>query len=333
MKVVAVAYLVSLLAVVVALAFVGERWWITTLALYVPRLGFALPLPFIVLLLLAFRLRRYLWTQLAALLVVLFPLMGFTLPSFASKREGEPTLRVLSFNVNTGYSGPEAVAQKIDAYSPDVVVMQEALIPQPFVELMKARYPHVENAGQFVLASRYPVLSTHYVGHLPYYGRTRSPRFVQHRLQTPLGPVALYNVHPISPRGVLKVNRLRGAFHLLRTGQLLAGDPEFDVKHNTGLRTLQVETIAKLAAAERDPVLIAGDTNLPGLSRVLKNFSAYEDGFSAAGRGFGYTFPSNRAWLRLDRMFASSALRFTSFQVGCEGVSDHLCVVAELQRK
>lgn len=333
LKVLAIAYPLSLLLVAAALAFVGEHWWITTLALYLPRVAFALPLPFLVVLLLVFRQRRYLWTQLGAALIVLFPLMGLTLPSLASKRDGEPVLRILSFNVNTGYSGPDAVAQKIDEHAPDVVVLQEALSPQPFIELMKSRYPHVENAGQFVLGSRYPVLSTRHPGYLPYYGRTRSPRFIQHRLDTPLGPIALYNVHPISPRGVLQVNRLRGVFHLLRTGQLLAGDPEFDVKYNAGLRALQIETVAKLAAGEPDPVVIAGDTNLPGLSRVLGKLSAYEDGFSQAGSGFGYTFPSNRAWLRIDRVFASEALRFVSFQVGCEGVSDHLCVVAELQRR
>ena len=59
--------------------------------------------------------------------------------------------------------------------------------------------------------------------------------------------------------------------------------------------------------------------------------SRYSDGFRACGVGFGYTFPAKQPWMRIDRVFASSELRFTDFKVGCAS-SDHRCVIAELQR-
>jgi endonuclease/exonuclease/phosphatase (EEP) superfamily protein YafD len=317
----------------VALAWLGEDWWVTALALYAPRIAFAAPLPVLLLLMLVLRIWRSLWTLGAAALIVLFPLMGFVLPSIAGVKEGAPLLKVLSFNVNAGYGGTQRVIDEIAKFSPDVVLLQEVLFPEPFVETMKARYPHVESSTQFVVASRFPILSTFDPGRLAYGDGERSARFLQHRIDTPLGPIAFYNVHPISPRGVLRLNRLRGGLRMLRSGELLAGDPEGDVNYNAGLRSLQAEAIATRAARERDAVVIAGDTNLPGLSRALRRFSAYDDGFAEIGWGFGYTYPARHAWLRLDRIFASPALRFASFEVGCEGASDHLCVVAQLQKR
>ena len=72
----ALAYPIALLAVIAGLRFIGEQWWLTTAALYLPRLVFALPLPALVLALAWFGPRRALWAQLAAALLLLFPLMG-----------------------------------------------------------------------------------------------------------------------------------------------------------------------------------------------------------------------------------------------------------------
>jgi endonuclease/exonuclease/phosphatase (EEP) superfamily protein YafD len=82
-------------------------------------------------------------------------------------------------------------------------------------------------------------------------------------------------------------------------------------------------------------VVIAGDTNLPGLSHVLHRYlSRYQDGFAKAGWGFGYTFPTRPRgpWMRIDRIVASDELRFVRFRVGRSLASDHECVVADLQR-
>jgi len=242
-------------------------------------------------------------------------------------------LRVLSFNVNSGYSGPREVMDQVRGYAPDVVLLQEALNAPPFVELMKQRYPHVHQNSQFVLGSRYPILSTRDPGYLPYQSGQRSPRSIQNRIQTPLGTIAFYNVHPISPRGVLQLHRVRGSLHALRTGASFAGDAEGEVAYNAGLRALQIRKVIDMARDEKEEVVIAGDTNLPGLSWALRGLSDYQDGFRAASWGLGYTYPTKYPWLRLDRIFASGGLRFVSFEIGCKGFSDHLCVVADLQRR
>jgi len=37
--------------------------------------------------------------------------------------------------------------------------------------------------------------------------------------------------------------------------------------------------------------------------------------------------------MRIDRVFANDALRFTTFRVGNSDASDHLCVIADLRLK
>jgi endonuclease/exonuclease/phosphatase family metal-dependent hydrolase len=113
------------------------------------------------------------------------------------------------------------------------------------------------------------------------------------------------------------------------------GEAETNLEQNASLRWLHVEAAARAARSERFPVLLAGDTNLPGLSAALhRHLSGYQDGFRQASWGFGYTFPRRYPFLRLDRVLASRELRFSEFQVGCPiDVSDHLCVVARLTRR
>lgn len=328
----ALGYPVVLLALWLGFYLIGESWWVTAAGLYVPRAFFALPLPFIALALWLTRLRRLLWTQLIAALLVVFPLVGFVLPLPRQPRVGAPSLRVLSFNVNSGYAGAQAIAEQILAQSPDVALLQEGPWAPDLANALRGRFPHVQSSTQFIVASRYPILSVVDPARLPFFGRARSPRFIHYVIETPLGKIAVYNVHPISPRGVLGIHQFRATLHQLRTGQIFAGDPEADVRSNAALRSLQIATVAAEAGRESLPVVIAGDTNLPGLSSVFrKHLASYSDGFRAASWGVGYTFPDRHPFLRLDRILASNALRIVSFDVGCRGVSDHRCVIADIQ--
>jgi len=250
-----------------------------------------------------------------------------------SARAGAHSIRLLSFNTNSGFSGPPAIVAEIAKFEPDIVLIQEGQFNGgQLAEELHARFPHVEASTQFTVASRFPIVASTDPERLPYFGRQRSPRFMRYVIETPLGKVAFYSIHPVSPRGALHISRFRDLIHQLRTGALLAGDPEADLGGNTGLRVLQIEAVAELSAHEQLPVVIAGDTNLPNSSVTLRqNFGRYSDAFRAASWGFGYTFPDKHPFLRLDRIMSGPELRFTSFRIGCRGVSDHLCVVADIE--
>lgn len=333
---VAIVYVAALVVIALGLRFVGERWWVTTVALYLPRLGFAVPLPFVLLALGLLRLWREFWVTLASSLVALAVLMGFVLPWRTSTDRSAPVLRVLSFNCNSGYGGVDAVAEEIDHFSPDIVLLQEVGPLEKLGAAMQARYPTVRMGTQFIVASRFPISSSIDPEKLPYRDQMRSARWTEQVIETPLGPISVYNVHPLSPReGLYSIRGDRGLKREILSGRIFSRAHSDPVESNAGLRALQVQSFAEAAANEKGPVIVAGDTNLPGLSFVLhKNLTGFQDGFTKAGWGFGYTFPTNHMpWMRIDRVLASDELRFVRFQVGASLVSDHHCVVADLQRR
>jgi vancomycin resistance protein VanJ len=328
-----VGYPVGLILVWLVLRFVGEAWWISGVGLLLPPWGFALPLPFLVLWLVLARRWRLLLLQLVSSVVLLFPLMGLTLSLPAAPAPGAPRLRVLSYNVNSGYGGFPEVGSEILAPGADVVFLEE--LPEwraePVLLQLREKYPFVYAKGEFVVASRFPILAAELPERLPFYGDLRSPRFVRFVIQTPLGDIAFFLIHTISPRAGLYALRGQGLKKELVSGRLLLGENADGVQNLSGLKLLQVAALAKLAEKEKGRVVILGDTNLPTLSPARhKYLGHYQDGFARAGNGFGYTFPSKLPWMRIDLVLANEQLRFTHFEVGKGRASDHRCVVADL---
>ncbi|MDP9033542.1 MAG: endonuclease/exonuclease/phosphatase family protein [Myxococcota bacterium] len=338
---VAIGYLVALLTILAGLEFVAERWWVTGVGLFLPRLLFAVPLPGIAIALAAVGPRKLLWTQVVAALVLLFPLMGFVVPSPRPIRRDQqaPAIRVLSYNINSGHEEGvyDEVIAEINRLVPDIVFLQETGATEKVADLLGGEYPHIYAADQFLVATRYPMITTEEPPKLlyDYDGRLHSPRFVRVVIDTPVGALACYNVHPVSAREAIYRAKSQGKIGLL-TGRVFSSAYAATFYGNSGLRELQVKTFSELAGRETNPVLIAGDTNLPDLSLVLRNYlGRYQDAFLKTGFGFGYTFPTNKwaPWLRLDRILASSELQFIKFERCASKASDHFCVVADLQRR
>lgn len=327
-------HLAAVVAAWLALRRIGEAWWPTTVLLYLPQAFLLAPAAALSPLLALLGPRRLLLLQAAAAAVVLFPVMGLTLSGPAPATPGAPRLRVLSFNVDSGSrSVPEVVAE-IRAARPDVVLLQESAARVD--DAVAAALPGfaTRTSSQFLIASRHPIVDLYEPPRLRAGGHDRAPRFVRATLETPLGRLDVYNVHPVSPRDALESVRGDGVLEGVRSGALFDGDRRI-VTANNELRRMQVRAIAALAAASPNPVLIAGDTNLPGPSRIFADaLGRWQDGFAAAGRGFGYTFPVGRRspWMRIDRILAGPELRFLAFGVGSGRGSDHHCVWADLER-
>lgn len=331
----AYAYPLSLLLLCACLLLVGEDWWVTAGLLYVPRLAFAAPLAALVPALLLLQRSRLLWTQAAALALVVFPLMGFVLPWPQAAATG-PGLRVLSLNVSSGLWGAEPVMRELDAIKPDLAVFQESTWGEhgPIQDGLRKRFPHVHFSTQFLVGSRFPILEQTGPEKLLHLDKERSPRYMRYLIDSPLGPLAIYNVHPISPRGTLGVYGSRTGLRGFAKRQLTDPEAGSDLAHNAALRAKQIAAVAAQAAGEGRPLLIVGDTNLPGLSKALhRSLAQYRDAFSSAGWGFGYTYNQRHAFARLDRMLASAELDFRDFQVGCQGASDHYCIHARVVRR
>jgi endonuclease/exonuclease/phosphatase (EEP) superfamily protein YafD len=329
----AFAYPVALLLVILALRFGAQRFWQAQLGLYVPRVLFALPLLPLIALLLLLRQRRALWSQLLAAWLLLFPLMGLVLPGWSrSPRDPAKVLRVLSYNGNFVYGGPEKLAAQVRSFDPDVAVFQQTYFSDKLVPLLGPRYVASAADGEFVIASRFPISARLAPDKLPHDGKMRSARFMRYQLDTNLGPVAFYSVHPSSPLYQIAEARRGGFRRLILSGQLFSPARRPSIDGDTELRALQVRTFAAMAKRETVPTIIAGDTNMPNLNPMLHELADFQDGFAEVGSGFGYTFPHGRRWMRIDRVFANDQLRFLDFRVGSSDASDHQCVFATLER-
>lgn len=328
---IAIGYPATLLLSALALRLLGEHWWLSGAAIFLPRWGLALPLPLVVGLVLWAKRRRLLWLQLASAWLLLFPLMGLTLPSLPSSTTG-PKLRVLSYNANSNYGGVAAIAAEIESYDPDVVVVQELFMgTSSLQEALRARYPYINTSSQFLLASKRPISKVVEPPQIPFFGKLRSPRFMQYELETALGPLTLFSVHPVSPRGGIQALRGSGLSRELPSGRLFRGETSHELQATAALREAQIRTVTELAAAAKGPVVIAGDLNLPHLSPIFARYlSDYRDGFVQSSSGFGYTYPTKLPWMRLDRVLTNDALRFSHFEVGKSRASDHFCVVADV---
>jgi endonuclease/exonuclease/phosphatase (EEP) superfamily protein YafD len=333
LRCVAVLYPLALILVLGAMRFVGERWWLTTVLLYLPRIGFLLPVPVVVFGVWYTGPRWLFLAECALLLAVLFPLTGLELSWPKTRRE--PAVRVFSCNIYSGALGLERVLASIQELKPDVIVLQEAT---GLSDYFKAHLPGyaIEHSAQFLLATRYPVKDTYFPPKLLAGGTLRSPRFVGYTLETPLGLIDLYDIHPISPREGFHAVRGTGLSHEILSGRIFKPAGAATVVANAELRRLQVQAFAEHARQSPRPVILAGDTNLPDQSWVFEHYlGGFQDGFARVGRGFGYTFPVNNrkpAWMRIDRILASDAFEFLAFFRVDKQASDHVCIAADIAR-
>lgn len=316
------SYASGLGALILGFRLIGEHWWLFAVLAYLPQGLFGLPLPFLAVAALAMRRWGLLLVQLLCLALVLVPLMGFGL---SSPRPGSgPRIRIFTYNVWLGLRGARPLEEAIAREKPDVVLLQVST--RESAEIL-SRIPQlagfqIRQSGRFTIASRFPVAEID----APSWDVASGPFFVRYKLLTSVGPLMVFNCHPLSIRTAVEPLRPRRA---LIEARLPAG-----LRENLRLRERQVAAIASSARAARDPVVIAGDLNLPQSSRIFRDYLGdYRDAFSDAGSGFGYTFPGDGhlPWMRIDRILSSrQGMRFTRYEVAdCAG-SDHCSVTADL---
>lgn len=270
--------------------------------------------------------------QLASLVT---PTGRSALAAPAAPAEGT-RLRVLTFNLHSPSYYPGALAAVIRETNPDVVVLQEvtASFAAAFDRAMAAEYPFSVTAGLDTAHegsgtwSRLPLLDGDVV-------QLSADGNVLHRARvlTPQGTIWLYNVHLMSPiGGGLPDGRRRGWLDAVR-------------RLDDGHRDAELARLAAQTAALDAPFVLAGDFNSAAGSRPYRAFpSTWHDAFTAAGRGFGHTFPAPShervgrsrlvipfPLLRIDYVLASRELRALDAWTVNVGSSDHLAVVADLE--
>jgi endonuclease/exonuclease/phosphatase (EEP) superfamily protein YafD len=233
------------------------------------------------------------------------------LPPGTTALASEASFKVMSYNLYYRNNDIAAIEQVIRQEQPDILLLQE-VIPARVEALTKALadlYPdsqlyfsYAPEIGQAV-ASRYPVV--------PLEVKLES-RTQKVRLETPAGPVTVWNVHANLPLPWSRQYR-------------------------------QLSALAQEIAGVTGPLIVGGDFNTTDQSETYRLITQHLDNAHwEAGWGFGFSFPTSTlrfvkgvpvpvAVVRIDHIFYNESLlaRYAR-TLEQAGGSDHFPVVATL---
>lgn len=318
-------YLVLVLIFWQVLQRTGDAWWPGTVLLFSPRWFFAVPVS--VLLLLVLLRRRWLLSAplIAALLVVVFPFMGYNWPhgSGGATGGGKP-LRVVTCNTHMGDFDQLKLSQLIRDTAADIVVLQE--FSPKVVLAAPPGWGMIAEKG-FAVLSRYSMEGLQIVS-MPPPGETwQKPQMLQTVVKTPVGPVAVCSVHLPTPRFGLQ--------ELFDRKTLIRPSRKGGVIRNTRYRLEAARMVQQAVNKLAMPVIVAGDFNTPTESRLFQEvWGGYKNAFSETGSGYGYTqrvrFSGLRYSSRIDHILTSNELKPLTSAVGPDVGSDHLPLIADI---
>ena len=307
--------LVALLAAWAALR-AGDLWAPATLLMFAPRCVLALPPALLLPVALVVR-RRALRPLVPALLVAVGPVAGGGVPwgRLGSDPPAGPRLRVLSCNMHYAKVDPGPLDRLVEEARPDVVALQEWR-DSARSDILLGDGWHTHRVSGLFLASRFPVRRADRLGDS---STGEKGSVMRYELDTPAGVVTVFNLHLATPRGGL--------------GALAGFDPRGldEVRANSELRWRQSESVAAEAGRAAGPVLLVGDFNTPPGSALFRRvWSGYADAFSEAGWGWGYTFRTRRAAVRIDHVLVGGGGWATGCRVGPDVGSPHRPVLADV---
>lgn len=313
------AYAIAVLALLVLIRWVGERWWGVTVLLLAPRWLLLVPVALLMLLAAAVR-RPALWvTQATIALVVAWPLMGFSLPVHRlwSRRPQGTTVRVMTYNIRDRKIDVPALLRLLDRERIDVVCFQESVPKSALIATLTS-------AGWFSSGGGFVVSRTPLVAELaPLESRaTADTWFTAH-------------LHWVRLRTSTGVEYRVASVHLptIREGlyRIVKGDAPGLKKRIDWWRVELGHVVERLAESDETPLIVAGDFNMPAddsSMAALREFLRF--GFEDSGWGYGYTRPANVPWVRIDHILSSPHWVFQRSWVGPDFGSDHLPLMAEL---
>lgn len=265
----------------------------------------------------SFARRKWLALTLATPMLFLFltyiPL--FLSGSRTVLASGTP-LKVMSYNLYYRNENAEAIVAVVQQERPDILLLQES--KPKMVRLLTDRLRQIYPEGEFyfewvdetdyprpfsqAVVSRYPLT--------PLGQSYEAGRLQRVRVETPAGPVTLFNVHP---------------------------PPTIPQEH--------IQQLAQEIVAIEGPLIVGGDFNVTDQTNSYRLIDQYLDNAHwEAGWGFAFTFPSRshingmpiqlRPLYRIDHIFYSDhfSAQFARTVAEASTGSDHLPIVAQLVR-
>ena len=326
-------YVLGLVLLLAGMEWIGEKNWVLSFCLYLPVQLWLLPLVLLIPLAARFRPRLCVVQGFCVVLVLgVFSdvrLWPRTIPA-------SPGSLVVVTN-NIGQSNHQSMQPFVAVERPDLLALQDAANRGP---AYSREYPDrfVVGRGEFILVSKYPVLTASLVQEATWKTRPVAARF---ELSFKGGPLVVYNVHMPTPRSdFFRLSGLGWARELLGRNQARSDGRSFG--ESMRARVELAEKLAEVFRKETQPFIVVGDFNAPDHGRVYGLMASFlKDAFDQSGRGYGYTFPgvSGRAltllgpWLRLDYLFAGNGWEPAYARVEPHRLSQHRAVAARFEPK
>ena len=255
---------------------------------------------------------------LGTALVAFIGIWGFVVPWRAIMPGGgapDRTLRLLTCNVQGSDLKTQALAELVRQVQPDVVVLQECGLNDPREVLDPGEWD-VRSAGEFCVASRYPIVAFETEQRPDKRFRTIAVRATVFWSGKTFPIVA---VHLMTPRAGLDAI-IRSPLGGLETFQKV-----------TDIQRSESELLRRWIAEDSGATLLAGDFNLtPEHPLYRRDWSDFRNAFSQTGWGLGHTMFTRRIGLRIDHVLCGSQWRPEACRVGLDVGSAHRPVVAVL---
>jgi vancomycin resistance protein VanJ len=308
----------------VLLSFTADRWWPGTVLMFGPKWVWALPLIALVPLALLLR-RRSIPLLLITGFILVLPISRLCIPwrlAFTANGEADTLLRlrVLTFNADHGKCDVDAFVRLIHEAQPDVVLLQDWW-PRFNDVVFGSGWYHRQD-GELCIASRRPLAETEGLG--PVYpsgfGKRPSGSMTSRKLIGQSGSVHVVNLHLATPRRALEAVIDRGS------------EGAAPLQKNMDLRAAQSAAFRRVVDSIKGPVVVAGDFNTPTTSAIyLGSWGDLTNAFSTAGWGWGHTYVTGRAGIRIDHVLVDRNATVRKCWVGPHIGSEHRPVIADIE--
>jgi len=326
-------YAAGLVGLLAGLEWVGEKNWLLSICLYLPIQIWLLPLLLLTPASLVYR--RSLCFLHCGLVLLVMGLFGQYHLGSAPVPKTAQSLTVVTNNI--GQSNHQSMHPFLEAEQPDLLALQDAANRGP---AYTREYPDrfVVGRGEFLLVSKYPVLSADLV---PEPVWNREPVAARFELSFKGSPLVVYSVHMPTPRpDFFKLRRLGILRELLGHNRRRSDGRSY--AESMRARVALAGELAGVFGCETKPFIVVGDFNMPNHGSAYHLMEGtMEDAFKQVGSGYGYSFPgvTNRIlmllgpWLRLDYLFAGHGWSPVYCRVEPDRASQHRAVVARFEPK
>ncbi len=322
LEMIALLFVTLMLTGTLLLNTLGDAWWPATIVLFLGRWPWLVPGLPILLLALFLEHRKAVVITLAGGLVGLFGILEFSagVGRLVATAAGENQIRVITYNIAGDLVAPENLAAMVIDWQPNILAVQEC--GENSVRMLRNMPGYFHDIGVTCLFTRYPIVRVDSLRREAFASAGGAAWVKRYRLRGPDGEFDFTNLHLDTPRK---------AFEALMDGD---DDASGTIAEKTAIREVESRLARRWVDQGPGPRLVAGDFNMPSESAIYRrHWGSLSNGFSRAGRGFGYSRHAGWIQLRIDHVLADDGWVVQSAKLLEDYGSDHRPMLVDVARR